>query len=85
MLVPVLGEHVSVKGNSEIFRVVAFSLNACTADLIRLGMGVIEHGVPWAMLEAVGDDRASWPGSPDEPANQGEFVLRPVFFVGLIS
>jgi hypothetical protein len=60
MVVPALLEHVRVKDSPEIFRVVAFNLSAHTADLIRPGTDVIEHGVPWAMLEAAGDDGASW-------------------------
>jgi hypothetical protein len=60
MLVPALLQHVRVKDSSEIFRVVAFNLAAYTADLIRPGTDVIKHGVPCAMLEAVGDDGASW-------------------------
>ena len=60
MLVPALLEHVRVKDSHEIFRVLAFNLATRTADLIRPGTDVIEHGVPWAMLEAVGDDGASW-------------------------
>jgi hypothetical protein len=60
MFVPALRELVRAKNSPEIFRVVAFNLTAHTADLIRPGSDVIEHGVPWAMLEAVGDDGASW-------------------------
>jgi hypothetical protein len=60
MFLPALRELVRVKDSPEIFRVVAFNLTAHTADLIRPGTAVIEHGVPWAMLEAVGDDGASW-------------------------
>jgi hypothetical protein len=60
MLVLALLKHVRVKDSPEIFQVVAFNLTAHTADLIRLGSDVIEHGVPWAMLEAVGDNGASW-------------------------
>jgi len=60
MLVPALLDHVRVKDSSEIFRVVALNLTAHTADLIRPGTDVIEHGVPWAMLEAAWGDWASW-------------------------
>jgi hypothetical protein len=70
MLVPSLLEHVRVKDNSEIFRVVAFNLASHTADLIRPGMDVIYHDVPWAMLEAVGDDWATLAG-PADPASSG--------------
>jgi hypothetical protein len=60
MLVPVLLELVRLQDSPEIFRVLAFNLATRTADLIRPGTDVIEHGVPWAMLEAVGDDGTSW-------------------------
>jgi hypothetical protein len=60
MFVPALRELVRVKDSPEIFRVLAFNLTAHTADLICPGTAIIEHGVPWAMLEAVGEDGASW-------------------------
>jgi hypothetical protein len=72
MLVPALLELVRVKDSHEIFRVLAFNLAAHTADLIRPGRNTIEHGVPWVMLEAVGDDGASWLLA-GEPARQGLF------------
>ena len=51
---PSLLEHVRVKDNSEIFRVVAFNLANHTADLIRPGRDVIYHDVPRAMLDFFG-------------------------------
>jgi hypothetical protein len=54
MLVPLLLDHVRVIERPEIFVVVAFNLATHTADLIRSGADVIEHGVPWTMLESVG-------------------------------
>jgi hypothetical protein len=77
MLVPALLEHVRLKDSPEIFRVLAFNLTAHTADLIRLGTEIIEHGVPWAMLEAVGEDGARLtPSSFGEPAYRGLFLVR---------
>ena len=60
MLNPWLCERVRVTGRPEIFLVVASNLTAHTADLIHPGTDVIEHDVPWAKLEAVEDDWASW-------------------------
>lgn len=57
MLEPALMELVRVKDRPGIFRIVASNLTAHTADLIRPGTDVIEHGVPWAMLEDVWADR----------------------------
>ena len=60
MLNPWLCERVRLTGRPEIFLVVVSNLTAHTADLIRLGTNVIEHDVPWVMLEAVEDDGANW-------------------------
>ena len=60
MLNPWLWERVRLTGRPEIFLVVTSNITARTADLIRPGTNVIEHDVPWAMLEVVEDDGASW-------------------------
>ena len=60
MFVPLLLDRVWVKDRPEVFTVFRIDRAQQTADLFCLGPEIIERGVHWTMLEAVGDDEASW-------------------------
>jgi hypothetical protein len=44
-----------MKDRSEIFRVVQLNLNEHTADVLGLETDIVERGVHWTMLKAVGN------------------------------
>jgi hypothetical protein len=54
-----------MKDRSEIFQVVRLNLNEHSADLLGLETDIVEYGVHWTILEAVGDDWARMTAQAD--------------------